>query len=446
MRRHEQLSLDRPWIEHRHASELAKMSQILDGHPDMAELIEQDLVRGVCHPERGARGMSGDQVLRALVLKQMNEFSYELLSYHLADSASYRTFCRLGALGSTPSRSALAENLKKVRPETLERIQRIVLRHAAESGVERGRKVRIDATVVEANIHAPTDSNLLWDGVRVLTRLLKRAGKRFGFGLWADHRRRAKRRMLAIENTGSKRKRGDAYRDLLKVSHKVVGYAQRAANYLCVQHLGDSEAQELASELTHYVELLLRVIDQTERRVIHGEKVPASEKLVSLFETHADIIVKDRRDTLYGHKVYLTGGASGLILDCKIESGNPADSTMALTMLERQCEIYGRPPRQAAMDGGFTSKQNLQEAKALGVEDVCFHKKRGLLVSDMTRSSWVYRRLRNFRAGIEGMISFLKRAFGLRRCTWRGELSFESYVQASVLSANLLTLARHLLA
>ncbi|MCH7530701.1 MAG: transposase [Gemmatimonadetes bacterium] len=279
MRRHEQLSLDRPWIEHRHASELAKMSQILDSHPDMAELIEQDLVRGVCHPERGARGMSGDQVLRALVLKQMNEFSYELLSYHLADSASYRTFCRLGALGSTPSRSALAENLKKVRPETLERIQRIVLRHAAESGVERGRKVRIDATVVEANIHAPTDSNLLWDGVRVLTRLLKRAGKRFGFGLWADHRRRAKRRMLAIENTGSKRKRGDAYRDLLKVSHKVVGYAQRAANYLCVQHLGDSEAQELASELTHYVELLLRVIDQTERTSLNTSIMEGSRPM-----------------------------------------------------------------------------------------------------------------------------------------------------------------------
>ena len=446
MRRHEQLSLDRPWIKHSHASELAKISEILSSHPDMAELIEQDLVRGVRHPERGARGMSGDQVLRALLLKQMNGFSYALLSYHLADSVSYRTFCRFGALEPTPSRATLAENVKKVRAETLETIQRIVLRHAAESGVERGRTVRVDATVVEANIHAPTDSSLMLDGVRVLTRLLTRAGKRFGFGLWSNHKRRAKRRMLAIQNTMSKRKRLDAYRDLLKVSHKVVGYAQRAANYLRVQHLGDSEAQELADEFTHYVALLLRVIDQTERRVIRGEKVPAQEKLVSIFETHADIIVKDRRDTYYGHKIFVTGGVSGMILDCKIETGNPADSTRALTMLKRQCEIYGRPPRQAAMDGGFTSKENLQEAKALGVEDVCFHKKRGLLVSDMTKSSWVYRRLRKFRAGIEGMISFLKRAFGLRRCTWRGELSFASYVQASVLTANLLTLARHLLA
>ena len=446
MRRHEQLSLDRPWIDHSHAAELAKMSQILDSHPGIAELIEQDLVRGVRHPERGARGMSGDQVLRALLLKQMNGFSYAELSFHVADSVSYRTFCRFGAMGRTPSRSTLAENLKKVRAETLEQIQKMVLEHAAHSGVERGRKVRIDATVVEANIHAPTDSSLMCDGVRVLTRLLKRTEECYGFRLFSDHRRRAKRRMLAVQNTGSRRKRSDAYRDLLKVSHKVVGYAQQASNHLQDHHIADCEAQELAAELTHYAGLLLRVTDQTERRVIRGEKVPSSQKLVSLFETHTDIIVKDRRDTYYGHKVFVTGGASGLILDCKIVTGNPADSTMALTMLERQSEIYGRPPRQAAMDGGFTSKHNLREAKELGVIDVCFHKKRGLSVSDMTRSSWVYRRLRDFRAGIEGMISFLKRAFGLRRCTWRGELSFASYVQASVLAANLLTLARHLLA
>ena len=101
------------------------------------------------------------------------------------------------------------------------------------------------------------------------------------------------------------------------------------------------------------------------------------------------VIVKDRRDTLYGHEVFVTGGASGLILDCKIERGNPADSTLALPMLEAQKEIYGRHPRQAAMDGGFTSKENLRQAKMLSVQDMCFRKKRGLMVGDMTRSTWV---------------------------------------------------------
>jgi len=442
MRRHEQLSLEQPYIDHSHAAELAKISQILSLHPDIAKLVGQDLVRDLACPQTGARGMSGDQVLRALLLKQTNGFSYRELEFHLADSVTYRTFCRWGAMEPTPSRSTLAENLKKVRAPTLEAIGAMVIRYAAKMGIERGRKVRVDSTVVEANVHAPTDSSLLFDGVRVLTRLLRGADKHFGFGLYTDHTRRAKRRMLAIQYTGSKPKRTTAYRDLLKVAGKSVGYADRAIKYL----EGNTGAQRLVDELTHYTQLLRRVMDQTQRRVVKGEKVPASEKLVSLFEPHTDIIVKDQRDTLYGHKIFLTGGASGLILDCTVEAGNPADSSMALTMLERQKALYGRPPKQAALDGAFASKDNLKAAKALGTQDVCFQKKRGLKVSDMTRSSWVYKRLRDFRAGIEGLISFLKRAFGLDRCTWRGAESFASYVQASVLTANLLTLARHLLA
>jgi IS5 family transposase len=442
MRRHEQLSLEQPYIEHSHATELAKISQILSLHPAIAELVGQDLVRDLTCPHRGARGMSGDQVLRVLVLKQMNGFSYRELEFHLADSVTYRTFCRFGALEPTPTRATLAENLKKVRPETLQAIGAVVIRYAAKTGVERGRKVRVDSTVVETNVHAPTDSSLLWDGIRVLTRLLKRADEHFGFGLYGDHTRRAKRRMLAIQHTGSKPTRTAAYRDLMKAAKKTVGYAQRA-----IEHMeGNAGAQGLADEIVHYTRLLGQVITQTQRRVIEDEKLPASEKLVSLFEPHTDIIVKDRRDTLYGHKVFVTGGASGLILDCKIEVGNPADTTLALPMLQRQAALYGRPPRQAALDGGFASKDNLRDTKTLGIQDVCFQKKRGLKVSEMTRSSWVYKRLRDFRAGIEGLISFLKRAFGLDRCTWRGAQSFESYVHASVLAANLLTLARHLLA
>lgn len=442
MRRHEQLSLEQPYIDHSHSKELATISQILSLHPAIAELIGQDLVRGLSCPHTGARGMSGDQVLRVLLLKQMNGFSYRELEFHLADSVTYRTFCRFGALEPTPTRATLAENLKKVRPETLQAIGAVVIRYAAKKGVERGRKVRVDSTVVETNVHAPTDSSLLWDGVRVLTRLLQRANEPFGFGLYTDHTRRAKRRMLAIQHTGSPSKRRAAYRDLLKVAGKTMGYARRAIDHLA----GHSGAEKLEGELVHYAGLLDRVMDQTRRRVIEGETVPASQKLVSLFEPHTDIIRKDRRDTLYGHKIFVTGGPSGLILDCVIEAGNPADSTLALPMLERQKALYGRPPRQAALDGGFASKDNLKDAKTLGVADVCFQKKRGLKVSEMTRSSWVYKRLRDFRAGIEGMISFLKRAFGLDRCTWRGAESFATYVQASVLTANLLTLARHLLA
>jgi IS5 family transposase len=114
-------------------------------------------------------------------------------------------------------------------------------------------------------------------------------------------------------------------------------------------------------------------------------------------------------------------------------------------MVERQAEIFARPPRQIVFDGGFASKMNLSDIKAGGVEDVVFSKGRGLEISDMVKSSWMYKRLRDFRAGIEGNISFLKRVFGLDRCTWKSWPSFQSYVWGAIVSFNLLVLARHLL-
>ena len=449
MRRQDQLPLNARWIAHPHAKELEAISRVLDANPPMAAAVARDLVRGVAEADLGCRGMSGDQVLRVLVLKQMKGFSYEDLHFHLMDSATYRTFCRFGALEPVPARATLAENVKKVRPDTLEEINRLLLGHAKRERIETGRTVRIDATVVETNIHRPTDSSLLDDGVRVLTRLLGEARDLVGFREWSDHTRRAKRRMLAIRNAKSPARRTAAYRDLLRVARKTAGYGEAAVQALeAAGAAGGAEggaAAQLAGETRELLVWFWMVIDQTERRVLGGETVPADEKVFSLFEPHTDIIIKDNRETYYGHKVTLTGGRSGLILDCVIERGNPADSTRTVPMLERQQEIYGRVPRQASFDGGFASRKNLAGAKALGVRDVCFAKKRGLEVTDMVRSSWVYQRLRNFRAGIEGMISFLKRAFGLGRCTWKGQLSFQSYVWASVLSANLLTLARHLL-
>ena len=132
-----------------------------------------------------------------------------------------------------------------------------------------------------------------------------------------------------------------------------------------------------------------------------------------------------------------------MILDCQVLEGNPADSTLAKTMVDRQSEIYAHPPRQVVFDGGFASKMNLSEIKGSGVEDVAFSKGRGLEIGDMVKSSWVYKRLRDFRAGIEGNISFLKRVFGLDRCTWKSWPSFQSYVWGSIVSFNLLVFARH---
>jgi IS5 family transposase len=427
------------------------MSAVLDAIPDAAKLVGADLARRgdkQIDTSKGREGMTAEQVLRAFVVKQMKGYSYEELAFHLADSSTYRSFCRFGIADKPPTKSRLQKNIKRVQAETWATINRKLVLHAAAKGIEAGRKVRIDATVVESNIHAPTDSTLLWDCVRVLARLQAEAREHFG-SIFNDHRRRAKRRAMAILNARSNEQRLPQYRDLLHVTNKTVKSAERIAAELDhvepIDIVDMLRAGALAQELRHYIGLAMRVISQTQRRVLRGESVPAVEKLVSIFEPHADIIVKDRRETLYGHKVYVTVGASGLVSDVVIEKGNPADATLAVKMIERQQELYGRAPRQACFDGAFTSRANLATIKGLGVEDVAFSKGRGLSITEMVKSTWVYRRLRDFRAGVEGVISFLKRAFGLDCCTWSGLASFKSYVCGSVLACNLLLVARHLL-
>jgi len=203
---------------------------------------------------------------------------------------------------------------------------------------------------------------------------------------------------------------------------------------------------ELARRLERAVRILGTVIDQTERRVLKGEKVPASEKIVSFFEDHTDIIVKGRRETEYGHKVFLSGGTSTMILGCLITRGNPADTDRYQPLLSQHKDWYGRMPRQVTADGGFASKDNLAFAKQQGVKDAVFAKRRGLSILDMAKSNWVYKKLRNFRAGIEAGISTLKWAFGLDRCTWSGWEGFKRYAWSSIVSYNLLVLARTRLA
>ncbi len=430
--------------DHPQAVELENISRILDANPTICDLAMQDLCEvSKRHNKSGARGMTADQVVRAAIVKQMLNFTYKELAFHIVDSNSLRRFMRIGIADKGFKKSVLNKNVKALSPQTWEAINGQLVQYAAEEKIEKGREVRIDCTVVESNIHEPTDSSLLWDSVRVLTRLLHRAKEDFGLRvLFQDHSRRAKRRLLGIMNSRSKKDRRSKYVDLIKVTNKSIGYAQRAIEAIDKMASISNGLIALRLDLNQYCQLAARVVDQTQRRVLLGENVPAADKVVSLFETHTDIIVKDRRDTFFGHKICLTGAASNLIVDCLIVDGNPADSSLTVDMLDRQKLLYGRYPLKVALDGGFASKDNLNKAKEKQIKDVCFAKKRGLEVEDMCRSQWVYDRLRRFRAGIESGISWVKRCFGMTRCTWKGLRSFKSYVWASIVSANLLTLAR----
>jgi len=442
----EQASLFHILPRNKIARELEAISAILDTQPQILDRVYKDL-SWVRLADTGREGMSAEQVLRCAILKQYRNLTYEELAFHLEDSQSFRAFAKM-RIGQYPSSSTLQENIKALSVESWESVHQAVLGYAEGQGLEKGRTARMDSTVVETNIHPPTDSTLLQDGIRIITRWLAEGKSVLPVPEYSfvDHNRRTKKRVMTILNARKEAIRQKAYRDLLDLAGRVRGYALGAIPVLSGFISDDAqvclEAYALAEKLERAVRMLEPVISQTERRVFHGEKVPADEKLVSFFECHTDIIVKGSREVEYGHKVFLTGGKTGMVLDCVMERGNPNDTVLFPILIERQERVYGRPPRQVSADGGFASQENLKKAKGMGIKDVAFAKKKGLAVLEMVKSHWVYKKLRNFRAGIEANISRLKRSFGFSCCDWTGWAGFKQYIWSAIVSYNLLVLAQ----
>lgn len=426
--------------EHKLGKELSAISKILDEYSEFYELAAKDLLR-INIKETGRTGLTAESVLRCAILKQHRQLTYEELSFHLEDSQSFQSFARLD--GKVPKKSVLQKTITLIKAETWEQINRKLLEVALIKKVENGSKIRIDSTVTETDIHHPSDNSLLWDSVRVIVRLLELAENLDGAPVisYCDRRRKAKRLSFLIR-TVKEKKRRKCYRELVKITKEELGYLERAQKQLEQIDITDLAYDAWVVEASHYERLITRIIDQAQRRIFNDESVPSGEKVVSLFEEHTDIIAKSNRAVKFGHKLNLTTGKTGLILDAVVEKGNPADSKRLIPMLERQVEIYGEAPDKASADGGYASKENLLVAKQLGVKDMAFHKKRGLTIEDMVKSKWVYKQLRNFRAGIEGNISCLKRAYGLTRCIWKGWGKFQSYVWSSIVSYNLSLLSK----
>lgn len=438
----DQVSIFDLFSNHEIGKELKAMSARLDQHREVLDWVSRDLHRQDVN-DTGRQGLPAESVLRCALLKQYRQLRYQELAFHLSDSASFQAFARLPQT-LFPKKSVLQKTISGIQPATWERINQRLLVDAKTEKVELGKKIRIDSTVTETTIHAPTDSSLLWDSVRVMVRLLKEAQAILGAPAIAfrNHQRLAKKRARAIIYTRGKEQKARLYRDLIKATSNTLGYLEQAKITLALTSRASLQAEQWHAEVEHYKPLIKQVIEQAQRRVLQGEKVPVSEKIFSIFETHTDMIIKGSRDIQYGHKLNLSSGKSGLILDVVIETGNPADTDRLLPMLDRHIKNYAAVPRQLAVDGGYASKANLDAAKARGVEDVAFHKKRGLSIESMVKSHWVYRQLRNFRAGIEAGISCLKRTYGLARCTWKGLTHFKSFVWSSVVAHNLALLAR----
>jgi len=430
------------------------ISLVLEANRSVYQQVWEDLTQKAKRPAKkptGARGMTAEQVVRFAVVKMKEQLSYRGLQSRVADSICLREFCLVG-YEQVPSFRTLQENIKRIAPETWREINAAIIGYAVAQGVEDGRRVRIDTTGVQSNIHHPTDSHQLWDCVRVLARVLQRVETnmvRFR-GAFHDHRRAGKRLFARIHNTRGQNAKKPLYKRLIALTEKTVAYARQALEGLAAEHCAGLEemlmAAAFAAELEHFVPLAERVVEQSRRRVLLGQNVPAEEKVVSIFEPHTDIIKKGQREILYGHKVLFTGGKSNLILGCEVMRGNPADSAQFMPALEQHEKRFGSMPNQVATDAGFASHANARDASRKGVQDTAFAAPRQKDLVQTRSDAKTFKRLRNWRSGIEGIISAVKRAFGLRRCTWSGFASFQAYVHLAVLAFNLQTLARRLIA
>ena len=419
---------------------MAEMDKLVEAHPEWLDAVIRDV--GISeNTETGRPGMTFESILRCGILKQFFNESYDDLVHFLGTHSCSIMFARLPA-GYVPGRSTLQENIGAIKPETWEQIFRDIVNHAYKANVDDGSVARVDSTVTEALMHDPTDNSLLADSIRVMDRLMAKASELPKSSIsWeaGKVRKLGQKYSRQIQYAKGDDFREELYQKLLDLTGDTV---RRLEYALKVMPLASEKTIIWMMEVKHYLPLIAKVMDQCKRRVFDKEKVPAGEKIVSIFEPHANIIVKSKAGPQYGHKINLVTGKSGIILDISIETGNPADSERFLPMLERHMEHYGRPPRQFAADGGYASRSNLEGAKSVGVEDMAFHKKCGLKVEEMTSSKRVYRKLRDFRAGIESNISCLKRVYGWGRCTWRGLEHFQAYVWSAAVAYNLNILAK----
>ncbi len=438
--RNAQASIFESYSKHEFGTQLKALSCLLDKHPEILSLIAGDLIDPSIK-QVGRCGLTLENIFRCLLLKQQLGVSYKQLSFHLSDSISYRSFVRLPSHLS-PSKSVLQATIRSIKPDTLEKIHTLLSVDWFKSGDITLERLRIDSTVITSNITPPSDSQLLNDCVRVLSRNMAKMKEVTGIKLrFTDQRKAAKSLAFQIFNAKKAVKEG-LYPELLKLVRVVLKQVERAIRQAEECPNTSVRLMNWLDRMAHYRMLTLQVIRQTERRIIDGEKVPSDEKLVSIFEPHTDIIVKGFRETLYGHKVNLSTEKNGFITHFTIEDGNPSDKDLFIPVIKAHQKNFGELPESVVCDGGYASQVNVAEGRDLGIKRVVFHKRVGISYLDMGVKIKTFKHLRNFRAGIEGNISELKRAFGASKAKWKGHDGFKAFVWSSVLSYNLTRLAR----
>jgi transposase, IS5 family len=434
---------------------LEPVDQLLDD-PQLVELVHKRLAsRCPASTRTGRKGIAPDRLLRSCVLKHVKGWSFRDLERELRSNLIYRRFTHFDA-EATPDFTTFSRTFALLGDSVTKEIHRRVVGIARLEGVAEGRKLRTDTTCVETNVHFPTDSTLLGDGIRVLSRSLQRIAAQCKSGAVevVHHGRAVKHRLLEISRAAkspteaSRQRMRESYHKLLALTRKVV---QQAGTVIAKWKKGKLpvigsllQVQVQTSQLRHFLPLVEKVMAQTKERVWEGNRHVAG-KVLSLFEPHTQVIRKGKahKPNEFGRLVRIDEVENGIVSGYEILEGNAADTNSWLPALEHHKTLFGEAPQMATADRGFFTAKNEQEAEALGVEKVALPAKGRLSKSRARRQKerWYQRALR-WRAGSEATISHLKNPFSMRRAFYKEERGFKRYVGWSVITKNLFSIAR----
>ncbi len=410
---------------------------------------------------RGRRGTPAEVVLRLLLLKHIRGWSYEVLEREVRANLVYRQFTRVGA-EKVPDAKTLGRIARALGPEVIERLHERVVAIAQERKIVRGRKLRVDTTVVETDIHYPTDSSLLGDGVRVLTRAMKAITELAGSAgtKLRDRTRSVRRRLIEIGRASrgrtqqSKQKMEGAYRKLLATTSRVVGQAKRFVGEVAqgIKRGSSLKAQILLESRSRYLETMIprvqQVLHQTRERVLRGN-TQSEGKLVSLFEPHTEIIRKGKagKPTEFGKLIKVQEAEGQIITHYEIYEARPSDADLLIPSLEAHQRALGRVPRLVTADASFYSAKNEAAAHNMGVARVSIpnYSTKSKERKKLQKSRW-FRNAQKWRTGSEGRISVVKRRHGLNRCRYRGLSGMKRWVGLGVIGDNLINIGQALAA
>lgn len=417
--------------------ELAVMDTILNKYPEIYEMVKQDITGRKEGSNLGRQDMpTVEQIVRAAIYKEMKNLTYRELEYEQHDSRMCAAFIKLDDRKAF-SFETFQKYISRISGESLNKVLVAINKIAMGEDMEDGRSIRTDSTVVETNIHYPTNNSLIWDCIKTIDRLLKKL-KDNGLEIKVrSYKKQAKKNHYKINNTKSKDKRKKEFKKQLKLLRSSINQAEHALTVTVPKTITEwIETEAAIKVLRDLLSKAEKVYDISWRHEILEKSVPNEDKIFSIYEDHTDIIVKGNREVEFGHKVNLATGRSNLILDCRILDGNPADATIYTDVLDGIEANYGIVPRDMVADGAYSSRDNVGAGYKKGIANIVFNKIRGSL-KNIARSMNMETRLKKWRSGIEAVISNLKRGYELFRCEWRTRVRFDAKVYWNVIVYNI---------